>query len=239
MKVAVCISGQSRERRGHEALRARLSSLSPVYFLSTWDEQPNAQYVVESFEPKINELINPASFDELKQEFLNKYLALQQKSKLQEGRTKLLTDESRNNWFRMLILMDRANSLAKSDRFDYIVKIRPDAALDRDLTISDFKSLKPNQIACPKNWFKTNSDYARHYMSDQVFWGSAGIMQNVMAFWSEAPKYAASTEDLIYRKPYHSLWLRAENALRRYAELACGAEILSAEIKGTIIRPKK
>lgn len=239
MKVAVCLSGQSRSSRGYEALKENFSHFNPAYFLATWRESP-ALEALEAFKPKHQALVFPESFKDHEYLFWRRYQRLQTDLDIVNLRRKIVSGEiteqpkvknNRQSTLRMFFLMSLATKLVGSD-FDYIIKCRMDQRFPKGFEM-DFQSMQNNQIGCDRRHLFTADGTL---MSDQCFWGPAEIMREVTGIWNNLPEYISKIEDS-YGDGLTGLgWLHPETTLRRYATQMCGADIIPTHVRALVHR---
>lgn len=239
MRVAVCISGQSRGRSGYEAIVGHFSKFQPTYFLHTWDEQPFAQWAVDAFKPSSYKIDSPEVFVGLKQEFWNKYKKFQPDANILKDRYDILIGKKYGRKYntpiaydptlRMFISMWKASLLAQAyGKFDYVIRCRPDADLRFGFNV-DFTKMQSNQVGCDSRHIfgGEDSNGQTYIMSDQCLWGHASVMFPIMDFWPNMPEFIATVDDKCYGRVSHNAsWLHPETTLRSYSVLACGAEIV-------------
>lgn len=247
MKVAVCVTGQSRVRTGHENLIKTFAHLNPVYFVHTWNEPPFSQWVLDSFNPRAYKLDDPDIIRVFKKKLYDEYKALQSNELILEDRKKLMNGNRISTKYGCMIHYDGALKLFYSmnavsglisDNFDYIIKVRPDLNLKtiEPITLS---GLKDNQIVCDANHMfgGVKESGGSYLMSDQFFYGGANIMHKVLKCWTslaallyqEDPKETRPSQNALVGGRGRRPWLHTETILRRYATDMCGAEIVGSD----------
>ena len=212
MKVAICYWGLTRtlnktykSHKKHIYNILKNNNIDYDIYIHTWDLEDEFEYIWLKKINKISnlndiELLNPYSYKIDKQKEFLKQLDFSKYFYEKEWKGKPpRTNNQKGEWYPQLLRnhlcalesLNRCYELVKNSNeiYDYIICIRPDGLLNKDINIKYITDTENNEIAVPKN-----EEYNGY--CDRFAIGNPKLMEYYMCRIKEAP---------IFRKKKHRI----------------------------------